>query len=47
MTVAEIQRDDGMYLTYLCYPEGKWPLSDANSLGRALFDELWRTLDLS
>ena len=41
MTHTQIVQDHDLYLTYLCYPEGKPPLSDANSLGWALFRELW------
>ena len=41
MTIAEIEKDHDMYLTFLCYPKGAPPLSDVNALGRSLFDELW------
>ena len=46
MTIAEIEQDHDMYLTFLCYPKGVPPLSDSNSLGKALFDELWRNAGL-
>jgi len=41
MTFDEIAQDHDMHLTFLCYPKGVAPLSDANALGRALFRELW------
>ncbi len=44
ITFAKIKQDHDMYLTYLCYPKGRVPLSDSNSLGRALFNALYNSV---